>query len=94
LISETMRNDFASAISFCRRALVVLPSFPFFFVGKVKKTTSSYVTINAEFGVAQELRGKDFRIRFDAIRAYFVETSKHKIPDCFNEEDNHECWEE
>lgn len=91
MISETMRNDFASAIPFCKRALVILPTFPFFFVGKVKRTTSSYVTIKAEFGVPQELKGLDFRIRFDAIRAYFVETNTHKIPDCYHEEDNHKC---
>lgn len=80
MISETMRNDFQSAICSHRKALIIFPSFPFFMVGTVKKTTMSYVTIKSEFGVPQELKGLLFRIRFDAIQAYFVETDKNKIP--------------
>lgn len=78
--SSTMRKDFESAPPLNRKALIIFPSFPFFVVGKVKKTTSSYVTIKSEFGVPQELKGLLFRIAFNSIQAYFVETDKHKIP--------------
>ena len=81
MTSETMRDDFKSAVHLCRRALIIFSSFPFFVVGRVIRTSSSYVAVKFEFGVPQELIDLLFRIRFDSIQAYFVETDKHKIPE-------------
>jgi len=81
-LQEGMVQDFCSALG--KRALVLLASYPFFVVGKVKEVGKNYVLIDSEFGVPHQLKGVPFTIRFNRINAYFADDGIHKIPEFDN----------
>ncbi len=64
-----------------RRALLLIPSFPFLIVGTIEDVISDYVVIKAEVTNVTELDGETFRVHTDDIEVFYVEDEGRKIPD-------------
>lgn len=77
-MNKTLEQELENGIG--KRALVMLPSFPFFIVGKLEDVGTGCISIIAESGVAVELKGTEFYISIENIAAVFVEGVHGEIP--------------
>ena len=64
-----------------RRALLLIPSFPFLIVGTIEDVVGDYIVIKAEITNVTELDGEVFRVHTDDIEVFYVEDEGRKIPD-------------
>ncbi|MGM9948706.1 MAG: hypothetical protein ACI33P_01205 [Lysinibacillus sp.] len=64
-----------------KRALVLMPSFPFLIVGTIEEVVSDYLVIKAEVTNVTELDGEIFRVHIDDIEVFYIEDEERKIPD-------------
>lgn len=64
-----------------KRALVLISSFPFLFIGTIEEVVSDYLMIKAEVTNVTELDDETFRVHIDDIEVFYIENEGRKIPD-------------
>lgn len=79
--------DFKENLS--RRALIIMPSYPFLIIGEIIDVVGDYVVIKAEVTNITELDGETFNIHIDSIEVFYIQKpGKPVIPDIRGE--NHD----
>lgn len=76
---QSLIIDFEGSIG--QRILVLIESYPFFYVGRLTKVESDTIFIHVEFGNVPELDNVTLGTHVDNIQVYFVETPQFPIPD-------------
>ena len=64
-----------------KRALLLIPAFPFLIIGTIEEVISDYIVINAEVTNVTELDGEVFRVHIDDIEVFYIEEEGREIPD-------------
>lgn len=79
LRQEALIAEFTASIG--GRILVIIESYPFFYVGRIVELESDTISIQVEICNVPELDGITLRTHIDNIQVYFVETPENPIPE-------------
>lgn len=63
-----------------KRALILIPQFPFLVIGRIVKVVSDFVFVDVETTHISELEGKVLRIHLDDIEVFHIEEKNSPIP--------------
>lgn len=64
-----------------RRALILMPPYPFLIIGEIMNVISDYLVIKAEVTNVAEFDNEVFRVHIDEIQVFYIEKDGKKIPD-------------
>jgi|GEM_PF-1303941 len=64
-----------------KRALVLIPQFPFLIIGTIVDVEGDYLQIKAEITNLAEFDGETFNIHIDKIEVFYIERKGRPIPD-------------
>lgn len=76
---EALIAEFTASIG--SRVLVLVESYPFFYVGRTVEVQSDTIAIQVELCNVPEFDNVTLRTHIDNIQVYFVETPENPIPE-------------
>ncbi|KQY94659.1 hypothetical protein ASD24_03690 [Paenibacillus sp. Root52] len=79
LRQEALIAELTSAIG--SRILVIIESYPFFYVGRILEVEADTISIQVEICNVPEFDNTSLRTHIDNIQVYFVETPENPIPE-------------
>jgi hypothetical protein len=63
-----------------KRTLLMTPSYPYIFIGEIKKVLQDSVVIKVETTHIEQLENRDWHISIEEIETFYIEEEDRPIP--------------